>query len=102
MIPQSRAVAFGEMIRRYAADWTPGGPDNVRVSIDGKSYDLASACSFFEGFDDPPPDDVFNLLWAKIHHGDDDLKEDLGRRKSYSAAARALQLLQKRKARART
>jgi hypothetical protein len=97
-IPRSLADALGEMVLSYAAgDWTPDLEDYLRVSIDRAPYGYESACNLIEIFDDTLPEDLLHLLSANIHHGDEDLKEDLATRGSYSSAARALRLLMQRR-----
>jgi hypothetical protein len=97
-IPRNLADAFGEMILNYAAgDWTPSGEDYLRVSIDRVAYGYESACNLIDIFDDALPEDLLRLLSANIHYGDDDLKEDLATKGSYSSAARALRLLMQRR-----
>jgi len=74
------------MVYRYAAgEWTPDGPD-IYVSIDFKPYTFEAACGLIDVFDDPLPEDLLDQLLPHIHDqdSDDDLRNDLAARKSYS------------------
>ena len=97
-ITRNLVDAFGTMVLSYAAgDWTPSGPDYLRVSIDRDAYSYESACNLIEMFDDPLPEDLLVQLLANIHYGDEDLKEDLATKRSYSSAARTMRLLMQRR-----
>ena len=76
--------------------WTPAGP-NLLVSIELKPYSFESAYSLIDTFDDPLPEDLLHRLLANIHYRDEDIKEDLATRRSYSSAARVLRCLMQRR-----
>jgi hypothetical protein len=98
-IPQSLADALGTIILSYTAgDWTPAGGDDLRVTIGHAAYHSYEwACSLFENFSDPLPEDLLQRLLDSIHHGDEDLKRELAVKGSYSSAARTLRLLMQRR-----
>ena len=96
-IPRDLQEAFKEVVYRYAqSEWTPDGPE-LLVSIDFKPFGFETVCGLVDNFDDPLPEDLLHLLLANIHCRDEDLKEDLATKRSYSSAARALRLLMQRR-----